>query len=117
MGGSHNTHGYYRICKEKNQIEVSSNFNTGSELVLEYISDGSTDDGSYELHIYAEEALRAYIWWKYIQRKRNTSGQDRELARRDWYNEKRLAIARFNTFNKEEALNASRKNFRQSPRL
>jgi len=117
MGGGNNTHGAYRICREKNQIEVSSNFNKGSELVLEYISDGSTDDGSYEIHIYAEEALRAYIWWKHIQRKRNTAGQDRELARRDWYNEKRLAIARFNTFNKEEALSASRKNFRQSPRL
>tara|TARA_R110000824_G_scaffold26683_1_gene91438 strand:+ start:2902 stop:3675 length:774 start_codon:yes stop_codon:yes gene_type:complete len=115
MGGGHNTHGAYRICREKNQIEVSSNFNTGSELILEYISDGSTDDGSYEIHIYAEEALRAYIWWKYCQRKRNHPLQEKEVARRDWYNEKRLAIARFNTFNKEEALNASRKNFRQSP--
>ena len=117
MGGGHNTHGAYRICREKNQIEVSSNFTTGSELILEYISDGSTNDGSYEIHVYAEEALRSYIWWKHMQRKRNTSGQDRELARRDWYNEKRLTIARFNTFNKEEALNASRKNFRQSPRF
>ena len=116
MGGGHNTHGFYRMNKEKNQIEVSSNFTTGSEIVLEYISDGSTNDGSYEIHIYAEEALRAYIWWKYCQRKRNHPLQEKEVARRDWYNEKRLAIARFNSFNKEEALNASRKNFRQSPK-
>ena len=96
---------------------VSSNFTSGSQLILEYISDGSTSDGTYEIHVYAEEALRAYIWWKHLQRKRNHPLQEKELSRRDWYNEKRLAIARFNTFNKEEALQASRKNFVQSPRF
>tara|TARA_R100000152_G_C6702239_1_gene131542 strand:- start:147 stop:839 length:693 start_codon:yes stop_codon:yes gene_type:complete len=116
MGGGNNTHGFYRINKEKHQIEVSSNFTTGSEIVLEYISDGSSNDGSYEIHIYAEEALRAYIWWKYCQRKRNHPLQEKEAARRDWYNEKRIAIARFNSFNKQEALDASRKNFKQSPK-
>ena len=75
--------------KEKNQLFLSSDF-SGGNIVLEYISDGSTSDGTYEIHVYAEEALRAYIWWKHLQRKRNHPLQEKELARRDFYNKKRI---------------------------
>ena len=116
LGGGQNKHGYYRIDREKNQIVLSSDF-SGNTILLEYIGDGSGESGEYELHVYAEEALRAYIWWKYCQRKRNHPLQEKEAARRDWYNEKRLAIARFSSFNKEEALQASRKHNKQSPKF
>ena len=115
LGGGNNENGYYRIDKENNQIVFSSEFG-GSSVVVEYISDGSGDSGQYEIHVFAEEALRAYIWWKHLQRRKYIPLQEKESARRDWYNEKRLAVARFSSFNKEEALQTSRRQFRQSPK-
>ena len=42
---------------------------------------------------------------------------EKEMARRDWYNEKRLAIARFSNFTKQEALQQARKNFKLTPKM
>jgi hypothetical protein len=109
-------HGFYKIDKEANQIVLSSDF-SGTEIVLEYISDGSTSDGEYQIHVFAEEALRSYVWWKHLQRKRNVNANEKMMARKDWYNEKRIATARFSYFNKEEALQASRKHNKQSPKF
>jgi hypothetical protein len=39
------------------------------------------------------------------------------LARKDYFNEKRLARARLSSFTKEEALQQIRKGFKQSPKL
>ena len=116
LGGGNNIYGFYKIDKEANQIVLSSDF-SGTEIVLEYISDGSTSDGEYQIHVFAEEALRSYVWWKHLQRKRNVNANEKMMARKDWYNEKRIATARFSYFNKEEALQASRKHNKQSPKF
>ena len=116
LGGGNNIYGFYRIDKEKNQIVLSSDY-SGREIVVEYISDGSTSNGEYQIHVFAEEALRSYIWWKHLQRKKNVNMNEKVMARKDWYNEKRIATARFSSFNKEEALQASRKHNKQSPKF
>ena len=116
VGGGQSDFGYYRIDTERNQISLASPF-AGGSIYLEYIGDGSGDNGQYDIHVHAEEALRAYIWWKSIQRKRMIPMNEKEMARRDWYNEKRLAIARFSNFTKQEALQQSRKNFKQTPKM
>ena len=116
LGGGQNDYGYYRIDKEKNQLFLSSDF-SGGNIVLEYISDGSSSDGNYQVHTFAEEALRSYVYWKSIQRKRYMNIQEKQLAQQDWYNQKRLALSRFSSFTKSEALAQSRKNFKQSPKF
>lgn len=59
----------------------------------------------------------AFIYWRSIQRKRGIQQFEKESARREYYNEKRLAVARLNKFTKEEALQTTRKAFKQSPKL
>ena len=115
LGGGQNANGYYRIDRENNQIALSSDVEQ-DEIILEYISDGSNVNGDTKINTLSEEALRAYIYWKSIQRKRNAAGQDREMARRDWYNEKRLARARVVNFTPDQARGITRKGFKQSPR-
>jgi len=116
LGGGQNANGYYRIDRENNQIALSSDVQH-TEIVLEYISDGSNVNGDNVINTLSEEALRAYMYWKSIQRKRNSTGQDREMARRDWYNEKRLARARVINFTPDQARRITRKGFKQSPRF
>lgn len=69
------------------------------------------------VHKFCEEALRCYMYYKYIQRKRGVPANEKQMAKRAYYNEKRLARARMMNFNKEAAMQTSRKAFKQSPKI
>lgn len=106
--------GHYRVNLDDNRIEVELH-TSGSEVVMEYVADEarSTDP---EVHVYAEEALRSYIYYKLIERKASVPAGEKARARSEYYNERRKANARLSTFTKEEALKTIRKNFMQSPK-
>jgi len=69
------------------------------------------------VHKFCEEALRCYIYYKFIQRKRGIPANEKQMAKRAYYNEKRLARARMMSFSKETAMQTSRKAFKQSPKF
>jgi len=115
IGGGNNKLGYYRINHNDDTINFSSGL-AGKELFLEYLSDGASADVQ-RVHKFCEEALRAYIYYKYIQRKRGIPANEKQMAKRAFYNEKRLSRARMMSFSKETALQTSRKAFKQSPKF
>ena len=115
IGGGNNNLGYYRLNKNDNTINFSSDL-AGKTIFMEYISDPVLDT-SPRVHRFCEEALRSYIYYRYILRKRGIPANEKQSAKRTFYNEKRLARARMMSFNKEEALQTSRKAFKQSPKL
>jgi len=87
-------------------------------LGIEVINEGSTsEERAPRVHKFCEEALRAYIYYKYIQRKRGIPANEKQMAKRAFFNEKRLARARMMNFSKETALQTSRKAFKQSPKF
>jgi len=114
LGGGHKL-GVYRINMDQNRIELDTN-NSYGEVVLEYIADEARSSNP-TVHIYAEEALRAYIYYKVIERKSNVPMGEKQRARSEYYNELRKANARLSTFSKDEALQVIRRNFRQSPKV
>jgi|TARA_Y100001938_G_C8043072_1_gene407283 hypothetical protein len=115
-GGGNNVNGYYRENLDEGTIEFSE---LSGSVIIEYISDGSTDlEGEQiKIHSFAQEALKSYIYWKSIFRKRAINMNEKMLARKEYYNQKRLARARMQSFNKEEALQTTRKAFKQAPKL
>ena len=118
IGGGNNANGYYTEDRKNNRFIFNGNLK-GKIIVLEYISDGSSDETNGEINVdpYLEEALMAFIYWRSIQRKRGIQQYEKESARREYFNEKRLAVSRLNKFTKEEALQTTRKAFKQSPKL
>ncbi len=115
VGGGQNSLGYYRHNRFNDHIYFSSNLQ-GKTVYLEYIADtaaGSTP----KIHVFCEEALRCYVYYKYIQRKRGVPANEKQMAKRAYYNEKRLARARMMNFSKEQAMQVSRKAFKQSPKI
>jgi len=93
--------------------------NTGVEILtspIELIQKGVIGSGP-RVHKFCEEALRCYMYYKYIQRKRGVPANEKQMAKRAYYNEKRLARARMMNFNKEAAMQISRKAFKQSPKI
>jgi hypothetical protein len=113
LGGGH-LRGEYRINLDQNRIEISTDSVT-SEVVLEYIADEARS-GNPVIHVYAEEALRCYIYYKLCERKANVPANEKARARAEYYNERRKAKARLSNFSKEEALKTIRQNFKMAPK-
>jgi hypothetical protein len=106
--------GEFRINYEQNRIELYSTAGY-SEVVIEYIADEARSTNP-SIHIYAENALRSYIYYRLVERKANVPMGEKARARQEYYNEKRLANSRLKSFTKEEALKTIRKNYKQSPK-
>jgi len=104
----------FRVNMDQNRIELKGN-NSIKEIVIEYIADEARSTNP-SVHVYAEEALRAYIYYKIIERKSSVPANEKMRARSEYYNEIRLANARIKSFTKEEALKTIRKNFKQAPK-
>lgn len=112
-GGGHYS-GEYRINVEENRIELT--LGTGvTEVYIEYIADEALA-ADPSVHVYAEQAIRSYIYYRLVERKSNVPAVEKARARQEYYNERRLANARLKAFSKEEALKTIRKNFVQSPK-
>tara|TARA_Y100000593_G_C4304978_1_gene335283 strand:- start:1643 stop:2353 length:711 start_codon:yes stop_codon:yes gene_type:complete len=118
VGGGNNANGYYRVDPENGTIQFTSSL-SGDKIILEYISSSPihTKNNAVVVHEFCSEALRSYIHWKSIQRKRNIPPAEKESYKREYYNQKRVARARMLSFNKQEALQTTRKPFKQSPKI
>jgi hypothetical protein len=113
LGGGQGA-GEYRINWDECRIEISMLSDT-TQVVLEYISDAAKSDNPC-IPVYAEEALRAYMYYKTIMRKASVPMGEKQRARAEYYNERRLANARLKSFNKFDAMSTSRRNFKLSPK-
>lgn len=113
IGGGHGT-GEYRINLDQNRIEIdtASQF---TEVVIEYIADEARSSNPL-VHVYLEEALRSYMYYKLCERKSTVPANEKFRARQEYYNERRKANARMGNFNRDEALRTIRKNFKQAPK-
>lgn len=113
IGGGHYV-GEYRINYDQNRIELNRD-RSFSEVVMEYIGDEARSKNP-SVHIYLEEALRSYVYYKLIERKASVPANEKVRARAEYYNELRKGKARLSNFTKDEALKTIRKNFTQSPK-
>jgi hypothetical protein len=106
--------GEYRMNKEDNRIELGTGIDA-TQVVVEYIADEARSTNP-RIHLYAENALRSYMYYRLIERKSTVPANEKMRARQEYYNERRLANARIKAFSKEEALKTIRKNYQQSPK-
>ena len=112
-GGGH-AQGEYRLNLDQNRLEVDTASGV-SEVVLEYVSDEARSTNPV-IHVYAEEALRSYLYYKLCERKSTVPANEKARARSEYYNERRKAKARLSNFSKTEALKTIRKNFKLAPK-
>jgi hypothetical protein len=105
--------GEYRLNRDQNRLETDSG--TTGVIVVEYVADEARAKDP-QVPVEAEEALRAYMYFRIIERKRGVPNAEKARARQEYYNERRKANARLRTFNKDEALRVIRKNFKQAPK-
>lgn len=115
-GGGNNPFGNYIIDTGNQRILLS--LQTGaSSVILHYLCDPALIDGTYNVHSYDVEAVKSWIWWKDIQKKRNVSMSEKEMARVEWKRAKMMAKRRHKSFTLEDAASVLRKYQQQSPRM
>jgi hypothetical protein len=114
LGGGQR-YGDYRVNRESERIEFSSNNNL-KEVVIEYLFDPASE-ADPEVAPQLEEALRSYIYYRLIERKASVPISEKQRARKEYYNELRKGRARMSEFSKEDALQVIKKNFKLSPKL
>lgn len=95
LGGGGNRNGYYRIDKEMGVIQLGRT--SATTIVLEYLADISKVDGKYSVHPYLVETIKAWMWWKYIQRNSSRNANEKQMAERDYYLARRQSKARFSS--------------------
>lgn len=114
MGGAHGR-GEYRLNLDQQRIEIDTSESI-NEVVVEYVADQARTSDPY-IHVYLDEALRSYLYYKLIERKATVPANEKARARQEYYNERRKANSRMNSFSKEEALKTIRKNFKLTPKF
>jgi len=112
--GGGQKHGEYRINLDQNRIEIDTD-GSYSSIVMEYVADEARSTNPV-IHVYAEEALRAYIYYKLCERKSTVPANEKSRARSEYYNERRKAQRRLTNFTKDEAMRVTRKNFKLAPK-
>lgn len=113
LGGGHLA-GEYRVNLDQNRIEIDTS-DSATEVVIEYVADEARSTNPV-IHVYAEEALRSYMYYKLCERKSTVPANEKARARAEYYNERRKAKARMSNFSMDEALKTIRKNFKLSPK-
>ncbi len=97
IGGGNNTNGTYRFDLAKGQIQLGHRHHQATNIVLEYLSDINTIGDDFPVHPFMINALKDYIYWKYIQRDSNKNAGEKQLAERAYEKSERIARIRFSS--------------------
>jgi hypothetical protein len=96
-GAALNSQGEFDVDENLGLIFLNNEFDF-DYVILEYLSSPS-DDPNYKIPIQIRDAVLSYIAWKDIEMmpsgRRSTMG-DKQLRRKEYYNQKRLARLRVN---------------------
>ncbi len=101
------TNGSYVVDKNRGVIRFGSEV-FGRIVVLEYISDGlytgceGSPEAQLKIHKFAEDSIYNWIYWKLIERRRNVPANAKILARKEWFNSRRICKRRIRTIRADE---------------
>lgn len=105
--------GSFIIDKRSGLIQFSSNIES-KNIVLEYLSDGlylgctGKDDGQITIHKFARTTVMNFIYAELIARRKNVPMNEKQRARKDYYNSRRVTKRRLNGMKIAEILQAFR---------
>jgi hypothetical protein len=114
--GGEPMYGTFQINEDEGYIYVESQIINRDSLILEYRSLLSKDEsGNIMVHPYETEALKAWLYWKSIERLRSHSGQEKQMAAITYTKEKKKARKRRNAMTLQEIVSANRRGYGAAP--
>ncbi len=101
--------GYFNIDSNAGIMQLDPYFPFDT-VFMQYYSANEIDGGDYLVPIFAQEALAAYIKFKYTFNKSNISGFDKKLYQKAWYSEKNKLNERMNPMRFAQIMDVVRSN-------
>lgn len=97
------SNGKFTLKQSEGLIQFGSDAQ-GKSIVLEYISDGlytseceGGDESNIKVHKFAESTLLDYMYYQLIKNRRNVSANEKQRARKEYYNSRRITKRRINS--------------------
>lgn len=100
----------FTVLRERDEIQLDVSIE-GSEIVLDYITDGLTTDSTNAIHPYAADTLKKWIVFNYKKNGRQYPLQERQLAEQEYYNALRVLRARMNSIDIEDIMRVIRRSY------
>jgi hypothetical protein len=117
LGGSVADVAQFNIDEENGLIVLGSEFKR-SDVILEYVVDPlACECDTHSIHIFCQQALEDYIYWKAISKRKDTPANEKMRARQEYYNQKRVARNRMKPFRIGDAYDTSRRSVYMAPKL
>lgn len=91
----------FKLIPERNEIQFSEDIQA-TEVILEYIGDGTCCDSATSIHPYAQKAIEAYADWMYKKHSKSFGLGDEQVAEREFVNQNRKLRARLNGMTMED---------------
>lgn len=101
--------GYFNVFPHLGVIQLDQHYPFDT-VYIQYYTSNEADGGEFQVPVLAQEALAAYIIFKYTFNKSNVSAYNKKLYQKAWYNEKRKLHGRENPFRIAGYLDLSRQN-------
>ncbi len=117
IGGGGNSIGTYNVYKAQGYIAFQDFTHNYDEIILQYIGDVDMIDGEHVVDSAYSEAIKAWIYWKSIQRMRSYGLGEKKDAEQTYYNEKRKGAMINKAFTLLEGVNAVRQGYKSSPKI
>lgn len=117
LGGSVADVAQFNIDEENGLIVLGSEFKR-SDVILEYVVDPlACECDTHNIHIFCQQALEDYIYWKAVSKRKDTPANEKMRARQEYYNQKRVARNRMKPFRIGDAYDTSRRSVYMAPKL
>lgn len=107
--------GYYKINKERQEIQFSPTLAAGTKIYLEYISDGYDPTKKTMVHAYAEDAIRLYMHWQRMKFSKSYGLGEMREAKEDYYVELKRTATRLNPITVSDVLECARDAYKLTP--
>jgi hypothetical protein len=114
-GGGINSEGYYRIDYDLRRIQFDDRV-PQTEILLEYVSNGIEPNGQSVVPGYAINCMIAYVHWQNIMHNRKISLAEKEMKKKEYFDEYSKMIEIINPFNLSEYLDQTYELGGQSPK-
>lgn len=114
--GGENTNGDYRIDKKAGKIYFSGNATT-RQVVIMYLADISKINGSFMVHPWLRDPLKAYYRWMSLEAVQSAPLNAISFRQNRYVQEKRKAKKRFQSAHMSKILDINKKNISQSPKF
>jgi hypothetical protein len=109
-------YGTFQINREEGYVYIESDIIERDSLIIEYATLLPKDSaGNILVHPYKVEALKAWLYWKSIQRQRSSNPTEKLAARQEYYHQKKQARKRINAMTMQEVIAAVRKGYGPAP--